>query len=142
MSHSPNLDTTSDCKHQSASENHGRQVEHTTRRVQGGKELMMRGIWVKMMSTSLYTIPALVSSTISHGSSNDHRAFFRYFCRLPEALTVKLANVACGHVCASGWVGCAVQGEQYDSVRWAWVTDARRDYAHGTLRTVIGRVAV
>ena len=38
------LDTTSDCKHQSASQNHGRQVEHTTRRVQGGKELMMRGI--------------------------------------------------------------------------------------------------
>ena len=41
---SPKLDTTSDRKPQSAaSDDHGHQVGHIVRRVQGGKELMMRG---------------------------------------------------------------------------------------------------
>ena len=35
----PNLDTTSDCKHQSASGKHGHQVGYITRRVHGGIEL-------------------------------------------------------------------------------------------------------
>ena len=68
MSHSPKLVTTSDSKHQSAPDQHGHGVEHSTRRVRGGGAGAgeMRAKWPKMMSKLPYSSSwNLVNSGVS-----------------------------------------------------------------------------